>query len=346
MLVDVGVSGGISSHWRIFEPKFRAYGFDPLVSECERLTRQERNANVVYHSAYISSGVNEAQMDAQSSQASARVWTNEAFARTSAVRAMRVASMNFAQLHNAGAEIVLADRRYSLDEFFRSRPGESVDFLKVDTDGHDFEVLRGAKSMLTAHPVLGVLVEGLFHGEINANANVFANIDSFLRNEGFSLFDLEPYRYTRAALPGHFIMPMPGPTREGQIVWADVLYLRDVAAPGYVKQWNITLSTEKIVKLACLFELFGMPDCAAEVLITEQERLGDRHYLADALNILASEMDSRFTTLSALSEKFDSEPEYFYPGGGRGLLRRFLPRSIRGMMSKGRRRLAEFLMRT
>jgi hypothetical protein len=53
VLVDVGVSGGISPRWRHFEPHLEAFGFDPLVRECERLAREEPNPNVRYLDRFI-----------------------------------------------------------------------------------------------------------------------------------------------------------------------------------------------------------------------------------------------------------------------------------------------------
>ena len=66
---------------------------------------------------------------------------------------------------------------------------------------HDLEVLMGARGLLEAG-VLGLLVEVQLQGASHEYANTFANIDRYLRHLGFSLFDVELYRYSRSALPG------------------------------------------------------------------------------------------------------------------------------------------------
>jgi len=76
-----------------------------------------------------------------------------------------------------------------------------VDFLKTDTDGHDYPVLRGAANLLRECPVLGIAVEVQFHGATHPHAETFSTIDCFPRHHGFSLPDLTPVRYNRAALP-------------------------------------------------------------------------------------------------------------------------------------------------
>ncbi len=55
-VLDVGASGGIDPFWRQFEPHLKAVGFDPLVSEVERLNRVETNPDVSYAAAWIGNG--------------------------------------------------------------------------------------------------------------------------------------------------------------------------------------------------------------------------------------------------------------------------------------------------
>jgi len=53
LLADVGASGGIADQWRLFEPDLRAVGFDPLVTECERLNREESNPAIRYYDYFV-----------------------------------------------------------------------------------------------------------------------------------------------------------------------------------------------------------------------------------------------------------------------------------------------------
>jgi hypothetical protein len=50
-LFDVGCSGGVG--WDIFGSALRATGFDPLVTEIERLRYVERRPNVDYQTAFV-----------------------------------------------------------------------------------------------------------------------------------------------------------------------------------------------------------------------------------------------------------------------------------------------------
>src|SRR5205823_1092351 len=123
------------------------------------------------------------------------------------------------EYYNAGAEIEHATKRIALDEYFTSDDAGRIDFIKVDTDGHDYEVLRGCDEILRSGRVLGLAVEAQFHGPVSRDANLFSNIDAYLRSRGFGLFDLEVYRYSRAALPAAFVAGIPANTPTGQVSW-------------------------------------------------------------------------------------------------------------------------------
>lgn len=92
----------------------------------------------------------------------------------------------------------------------------SPDFIKVDAEGSDLEILKGAEIFL-AKNVLGVQVEVPFISR-HVNAPFFADIDSYLRQFSFELFDLTLERWQRKNGFSNF-------ETKSQIVWGNVLYL-------------------------------------------------------------------------------------------------------------------------
>ena len=341
VLVDVGCSGGIAAHWRAFEPALEAYGFDPLVRECERLNQLERNPRVRYLDRFVGwDGYRDLYPERVASDP-VQGWSNQPFPRTSAARAQNAKAESFVQaVFNYGnAELKYTAQRTSLDAFFSAEPGVKVDFVKVDTDGHDYEVLCGARGILASHQVLGLLVEAQFQGVNHAHANLFANIDRLLREHGFSLFDVETYRYTRAVLPGHFTHSIDAQTHEGQVLWGEALYLRDLGAPGYDDRWPPALSATKVLKLACLFEMFGLADCAAEALCAKREELTCVVDVNALLDQLAGEIHPRLASFAEVNRRFDASPDWFYPRSLKERLRRALPRWLRDALKAVRARL-------
>lgn len=74
----------------------------------------------------------------------------------------------------------------TLDELLSGVP---VDFLKVDTEGSELEVLLGAEGMLRTS-VIGVRAEVAFN-EVFCGAPLFCDIDKFLRSRGFDILNFD-----------------------------------------------------------------------------------------------------------------------------------------------------------
>ena len=266
VLLDVGASGGIAPMWNAFHPNLRAFGFEPLLSECARLN-QASEPGIEFVPAFVAG----APMPPPQTYPMPQWWDNRFWERTSAVLALRLLNKQMDDIFNRGDAIELSQDRVTIDAFVAARSLDA-DFLKIDTDGTDFDVLRGAEKSLAQ--LLGVTIEAEFHGSCAPHANTFANIDTYMRSAGFSLVDFQTYRYSRAALPRRFIHDFPSGTEHGQIKWGDAVYLRDAAFADYCKLWNWQPSVPKLLKLLSLYELFGLQDCAVEIALAFRELLG------------------------------------------------------------------------
>jgi Methyltransferase FkbM domain len=215
-------------------PHLRALGFDPLVAEVERLNRANTLPKVSYVDAYV--GVLEEHRRTPEGWMDDRVpgQSNLRTKISSSFRAVTLLGLaDQREGFNSGSEIVLSQRRVALGTFLPEADRPAVDFIKIDTDGYDFEVLQGAEALFAAGGVLGVNVECQFHGPVDDRANVFCNIDRFLRQRGFSFYDMSIARYSRAVLPQPFELDLPAQSVRGQACWGDAIYFRDVSDPHY-----------------------------------------------------------------------------------------------------------------
>ena len=78
----------------------------------------------------------------------------------------------------------------------------------------------------------------------------------------------------------------PSSTKTGPVMWADLLYFRDVGDPRYEAMWADAPSNTKLFKMIALLEMFGLDDCAVEVMQKYWERLiphADLRYWRDCL---------------------------------------------------------------
>jgi FkbM family methyltransferase len=151
----------------------------------------------------------------------------------------------------AATEIVREEtvQTVSLDELLPRLGVESVDFLDCDTQGTELEILQGSAGFLSKS-VVAVKTEveftALYEGQ-----PVFADVDRYLRDFGFALFDLSRSRCRRQNLP-------PGQLTRGQLLWGDAVYLRDY---GWFRARS---STDAALRLCLIAAHLGFHDYALE----------------------------------------------------------------------------------
>jgi FkbM family methyltransferase len=145
----------------------------------------------------------------------------------------------------------------SLDEFCRSQRINDVDFIKVDTQGSEMEILQGGSDVLARTFAIAIEVEFV---PIYENQPLFADVDLFLRKQGFSLFDLNRHWWKRAV--------PKGVVSRGQMIFADTIYLRDLWNPESSSSfWKSLLQEpERIAKAVVIASLLGFSDYALDLL--------------------------------------------------------------------------------
>jgi FkbM family methyltransferase len=315
-LFDVGCSGGVERHWLRFGEALHAVGFDPLVAEVNRLNSESTAKDRIrYEAAFVGCAEYDELFPRPLRDNSVASKSNASFERTSAAAHAQFKKIDYIkETFNRGEEVRLTDRKIELDAYAASEKIDRVDFLKVDTDGHDIEVLLGAREVLK-RGCLAVCVEAQFHGAINPRANTFSNIDLLLRDLGFTLFDLEPIRYTRSALPGEFCYDLGAQTTGGAIQWAEAIYARDLGDPNYVRKHEFSFSSEDVYKLACFFDIFGLQDCAAELLLSRRDlisRPSDRN-IDDLLNVITPNTLGSPMSYQSYISAFRQDPSVLFP---------------------------------
>jgi hypothetical protein len=307
VLIDVGCAGGIAEPWRAFGRSLIAHGYDPDVGACEEAQAREPFPHVHYHARFV--GLPESHPFVKRRRAdAARLPNTNIWGRVTAGHlAGRTHAASAAETSSADPASILG-----VDEIVRGERLPTVDFLKVDVDGPDQEVLESAREVLAERQVLGVAVEVNWFGSGNPSEPTFHNTDVLMRRQGYALFGVTVRRYSRTDLPAPFVRELYAETSFGQPYQGDAIYVRDLAAPDQ-QDLADPYPAEKLVKLACVYELIGLPDCAAEVLNRFQPRLaafGDTEALLDALTppLLGEKL-----TYRQYISKFEEEPHLFLP---------------------------------
>jgi Methyltransferase FkbM domain len=168
-----------------------------------------------------------------------------------------------------------------LDTLFAKGIIPLADHIKIDCDGHDPEVIRGAQEYLAQSNVVSVIVETAFTVSPQYPKSHFVAISEILTPHRLLVFDLALMRTARpsyVAAKARYPWPALDPIKDnpelcmGAPGTIDALFCRDFVSeqvipanfanvPGAVTE----PTTDKIIKSMINFELHGLMDCAVEL---------------------------------------------------------------------------------
>jgi len=323
-LLDIGCSGGIDPRWRVFGERLKVLAIDASTAECARLGKAETSPGIEYIAAFVA-GRPDKKIDPTRSQASdliLAVRERLSFMRTLALREARLARADIEEKlrHNAWEMTQLADatRPVVVPDLLASRGWNSLDYLKIDIDGSDWEVLQSFAGKFADLGVLGVQLEVNFVGTDAPTEHSFHNTDRFMRAHGYELFRLDVRNYSSRALPARYVWPTPAETLSGRPWQGEAYYARDVGTKG--------LLAVQQAKLAAIFSLWGVPDLAAEMVIAQRHSMSPLFDVDKALDLLAGQAQKprrRPLSYRDYIKAFDSDAAWFYRREGNvGLLER------------------------
>jgi FkbM family methyltransferase len=246
--IDVGCRDGIRPAWRELKPHALLVGFDPDPAECARLnatagdTTQER-----YEPHALAASDGEATLHLTADPQSSSLYPPN----PAAIR-------RYPELwrhEQRSTETILTT---TIDSWARGAAVAAIDALKIDVQGAELDVLRGAEQSLRSVRVIETEVE---FQELYEGQPVFTDVDRFLRDRGFGLWRLREIHHCGLSPAGRG-EPVFGvgeyveQTRlGGQIAWANAVFVReelaDADAPiGWLERAND----------ACVASIFGFPE--------------------------------------------------------------------------------------
>ncbi len=157
------------------------------------------------------------------------------------------------QLNHLFKEI--GTRNVKLDTVDKVLAEHRVDFLKIDAEGAELEILKGATRVLTQQ-CLGLQVEALF-SPLRRNAPLFSELDTYVRYFDFELFQLQREHWIRKNRISTY-------DSTPQLIWGNVLYL--LPKKLFLKRLKESATPEKLfAKYILILLAYKLYDYAYEL---------------------------------------------------------------------------------
>jgi FkbM family methyltransferase len=274
-VIDVGVQGGPHIRWEYLGSCARIYGFDPISEVIESLDKSKR-PNHFYRAIALG---------------------NEDGQRQFRVPANTYESSFYSSSMDKGSQgtIALGPRTVEirrLDTLFVAGEIPPADYIKLDCEGFEPEVIRGARDYLAKSNILCVTTETNFGVSPVYLRTPLVEICEMLSEHRLLVFDLAADRTSRPSYvaararqpwPKPDIMKDPPPPHIGQLGTFDFLFCRDFVAEAASPHHFVTLpgasvspTIDKLIKSMINFELHGLMDCAVDLAVCYRTQLSQR----------------------------------------------------------------------
>jgi FkbM family methyltransferase len=283
-IIDGGARDALEDpRWRGIDPKrLRMYGFEPDPAECQTLNRKAMSAGL--DCRYFPTGL----------------WESDGTQTLHLLKAPGASSLfppnapvterwKFAPGDRTyfGRELMVPVRSFdvpvtTLDGWAAANRVADVDFVKLNVQGAELAILRGAPNLLRT--ASGVQLEVAFV-ESYVGRPLFADVDVKMRGDGFTFMDLiHPHYIGREASPitlWYFGDYYPTVMRDlnrtfGQLIEGHGVYFRDYAALAPEDPQLATASAAKLFKAVIIAEVYYQVEYAFELLTRIRRVLAER----------------------------------------------------------------------
>lgn len=252
--------------WQAFDPaRKRLYGFEPSESECTQMNEKARSLGLDFQFFPIGLWSTTTRLPLHENKSPGGNSFYE----------QNVGLTNRWKFENSRDKFLASDIFYplgttsewnltSVDEWAQANSIADIDFMKLNVQGAELEILRGAERSLDH--VTGIQVEMSFV-ESYFGRPFFADIDVFLRAHSFTFFDFIGHHCIGRKDSPITVQNAPGlyPLL-GQLIEGHGVYFKD---PIELHKRGKDIShfrTEKLLKLVCFAEIYNQHEFALELL--------------------------------------------------------------------------------
>ena len=154
------------------------------------------------------------------------------------------------------------EKKTTIDDAFNNliHPKE-VNFLKIDIDANDHEVLYGADNLLNSNKLLGIQIEVDYVKKKGGVFRDFTEVLRYMNSKNFNLVNFVHSRYSSELLPTKYLYSFPGPNHNGSPIIGDLVFFKN-----FDDKFLEKLSEDDVIKILRLLEIYNQDHIAIELI--------------------------------------------------------------------------------
>lgn len=225
-IIDIGARGGVDEDLLPIAWACSVYGFEPEPAEAERLQKKVdcrwKSIKVLPYAVGSISGKGTLYLP-ESEQGASLLRHNPDM----------VERFGYENLHIVRKEIPV--ETVTLDNLHESGILPNVDYLKIDIEGAELDVLKSGGSVLSDCSALKIECSFLPQ---RVGQPLIWDVVPFMIDAGFDVVDIHDiHRWRRRPLPGHpYVINHAMPYSRGQIAQCDLIFLRRIDSLNDLRQ--------------------------------------------------------------------------------------------------------------
>lgn len=260
-ILDIGCRWGFADRFISIPDKdnFRIYGFDPDANECLRLQDEYQTLPTGYITCIPIALAGE--------EGKRNLYITSEPACSSLHPPIQFLSEHYPSLQCIQLDRIVTIDVVTLRSWAVKANVKTIDYIKLDTQGSELEILQGAGDLIATAICIDIEVE---FNQIYQGQSLFGETDVYLRSKGFVLWklsNLAHYSIGSELLPTNEVSSVCYDLNNrqvtqsfgGQLFWADARYIRSdmLARP--------TDDASQVNRCIRVFTALGMPDVVHQI---------------------------------------------------------------------------------
>jgi FkbM family methyltransferase len=260
-LIDVGVRGGFHDRWQAFGDHLELWGFDALYEDgvAPLIAANKHPDRIRYLHCALG--------DKDETRPFRYYPENPSSSHFAAANGTDVIDENWREVPIRRLDTLFADGTI----------GPAIDFMKLDAETYEIEIVKGAGEMLSRSGILGIESETNFLRTGRNPRSHFVELYEQLAPYGMTLNDLGVVRQPKPPLPNGFPQEIVGGRfvmrSIGRIFVCDCLFL---GAVFEAVAMQAKCSVNRLLKMIAVAELYGLQDISLGILFDNRRLLADR----------------------------------------------------------------------